>query len=150
MNTSEMAERKKQIAQEASDYEQKAAERKKLLEAYSIVEADMAKKTSNPQQIALPVTDHVNGSSQTPTTPQVDSEYGKNSKQVEWAITMMREPYSIRELKTFLQSSNMEMTTDEISSVLSRFQRLGKIEVHEKGAGRRPTFYKPLPIFAQQ
>ena len=68
-------------------------------------------------------------------------QYGNNGKIVSWAIQRMTGDYSLRDIAALLEREGSEIKSSEISVVLTRLKRRGKIKEIESGRGPIPAVY---------
>ena len=67
--------------------------------------------------------------------------FGNNGKIVSWAIQRMTGDYSLRDIAALLEREGSEIKSSEISVVLTRLKRRGKIKEIESGRGPIPAVY---------
>lgn len=77
-----------------------------------------------------------------PELRAIGTGYGNNGPIVWWAIQRMTHDYSLRDIAALLEREGSWIKSSEISVVLTRFKRRGKIKEIERGHGPIPAVYR--------
>ncbi|MEQ1841649.1 MAG: hypothetical protein ABL994_14675 [Verrucomicrobiales bacterium] len=79
------------------------------------------------------------------------NRHGANTAMVQWAIHRLSGDYTLQDIHALLKQEGRILQSAEISVVLSRLKRRGKITEIRHGNGRTPAiFRKPQPPSAEQ
>ena len=73
------------------------------------------------------------------------NRHGGNTMVVQWAIERLTGDYTLQEIRALLTREGCIIESAEISVVLSRLKRRGKITAIEGGSGRRPSIFRNSP-----
>ena len=70
------------------------------------------------------------------------SRHGRNTMAVQWAIYRLTGDYTLKDIHTLLQREGYHIRSAEISVILSRLKKRGKIVEIRCGYGRKPSIFR--------
>ena len=80
-----------------------------------------------------------------PELKKIGDWHGANTMRVEWAIARLTGDYTLQDIQALLAREGRRLEGAEISVILSRLKRRGKIEEIRPGLGRKPAIFRKTP-----
>ena len=80
-----------------------------------------------------------------PELKAIGSWHGANTTRVEWAIARLTGDYTLQDIQALLAREGRRLQGAEISVILSRLKKRGKIEEIRPGIGRKPSIFRKAP-----
>ncbi len=80
-----------------------------------------------------------------PELKKIRNWHGANTMSVEWAIARLTGDYTLQDIQALLAREGRRLQGAEISVILSRLKKRGKIEEIRAGFGRKPSVFRKAP-----
>ena len=80
-----------------------------------------------------------------PDLEKMWNRHGANTMAVQWAIARLPGDYTLQDIQALLAREGRRLEGAEISVILSRLKKRGKIEEIRPGFGRKPSIFRKAP-----
>jgi hypothetical protein len=130
----------------------------RLLDAYAVFRSQIGNVAAAPGPPAtLPITAEATASPSPPPPPPayvpppryihpelktMSGSYNSKGAYVEWAIRRMTDNFCLRDIQALLEREGIDLSSPDISCVLTRMKTRGQITEIKPGAGRTPAIFR--------